>query len=69
VFGSRASVYLLVPHEVHEVLRKQFGVNLKKRPRQFTVECALITDEGKPKLLYTFNPNPNISEEVKTENE
>ena len=69
MFGSGASVYLLVPYDIHKFLCRQFGINLKKRPKQFRVECALITDEGKPKLLYTFNPNPNISEEVKTENE
>lgn len=56
VFGGKASVYLLVPAEIREQLRKHFGYDLHKlhNPRGVAVFCELVYEGGKPKLVFDF---------------
>ena len=58
-FGSKASVYLLVPEKADGTLAAM-GVNFQKRPRLFSVEVEVVTNEQHyPQLIYTFFPLPD----------
>lgn len=65
-FGHGATVYLTVPKTIVQFLKKKFSIDLYKRPKEFDVTCTLLEENGRPKLLFTFNPKPlEILEEVK----
>ena len=66
-FGHGATVYLTVPKDIAQFLKRKFNIDLYKRPKQVNVICTLLEDNGRPKLLFSFEPKPLELMEVKKE--
>jgi len=66
--GQRSSVYLLVPDEIRSLLLREFGIDLKHKPKKFNVHCQLMNDNGDPKLIFSFSPKGDvIAEKIREE--
>jgi len=66
-FGHGATVYLTVPKDIVQFLKRRFNIDLHKRPKTLNVICTLLEDNGRPKLLFSFEPKPLELMEVKKE--
>lgn len=68
VVRPSSSLYVLIPAEIQRILMQK-GLNLKKKPKEVNIFCSLVEESdgvnnGKMKLLYTFQVIPSELREV-----